>query len=62
VRVEGDDIEGAGTSVVIVLRELGARWSAVSQIQNFGDLQHLSPQLRHLLGRDVGVGAGDVHL
>jgi hypothetical protein len=24
VRVEGDDIEGAGTSVVIVLRELGA--------------------------------------
>jgi hypothetical protein len=36
--------------------------TAVSQIQNFGDLQHLSPQLRHLLGRDVGVGAGDVHL
>ncbi len=26
VKVEGDDIEGAGTSVVTVLRELGPRW------------------------------------
>jgi len=32
--------------------------TAVSHIQNFGDLQNLSPQLRHFLGRDVGAGSG----
>jgi hypothetical protein len=46
------------TNIWILVHLLTA---AVSQIQNFGDLQHLSLQLRHLLGRDVSVGAGDLH-
>ncbi len=63
VRVEGYGIDGDD----FVINELEIRTqrvsnSAVSQIQNFGDLQHLSTQRRRLLGRDVDVGAGDVHL